>query len=278
MAKKKMKKLKRKFVSKSGRKSKSRRPKRLAKPKVRLLQSGVKGLDAILGGGMPEGNAILVTGLPHCGKKPLIMQITHKMMKVGKPVIFVVTDFGVAGWKEMMARSKWDIDKYEDNTYFIDCYSQQFGPCPVGSHITCLQVPFLLSTLSIETSNFIDEIKEKTKKKPLVVLHSISTLVEDFGEIEAFKFIQFFVGRMRAEGATVIMSAQSGTKHEKISGMLQGIFDYVVDMRDMRMRASGYGATNEWVDYKMTTGGIVVMPPAGHESHEGMKKIKSAHH
>jgi hypothetical protein len=97
--------------------------------------------------------------------------------------------------------------------------------------------------------------------------------VEDFGEIETFKFIQFFVGRMRAEGATVIMSAQSGPKHEKISGMLQGIFDYVVDMRDMRMRASGYGATNEWVDYKMTIEGVVVMPQEA-KSNEGLKKTK----
>jgi len=271
------KKMKRGGKGKSHRAHRMRKKKSLAQPK-RLLKSGVKGLDVLFGGGIPEGTATLVTGLPHCGKKPLMMQAIYKMLRMGKPVIFVLTDFGVMGWKDMMLRSNWDIGKYSDNIYFVDCYTQQYGACPVGDNITCLQVPFLLSSLSIETSNFIDVIKAKTKRKPFVVLHSISTLVEDFGEIETFKFIQFLVGRLRAEGATVLMSAQSGAKHERVADMLQGIFDYVVEMRDMRMRVSGYGATNEWVAYTMERTGIICHPPAGEDSHEGIKKkIKSAH-
>lgn len=271
-----------------GRKRAKRRPRmapravpraapRAAPSRGRLIRTGVKGLDALLGGGIPEGASVLVTGLPHCGKKPMLMQMGYRMLKEGKPVIFVLTDFGVKGWKETMDRSGWGIKKYERNTYFVDCYSQQFGVCPKEEHVACLQVPFLLSTVSIETSNFINEIKTVTRKKPVVIVHSLSTLVQDFGEIEMFKFVQFFVGRMRAEGATLVMTIQSGVRDERTAEMLEGIVDYVVEMRDFRIRASGFGATGEWAEYKMSREGIVCCPPEKKKEVEELhKELKKA--
>jgi KaiC/GvpD/RAD55 family RecA-like ATPase len=238
-------------------------------PKKRkaFIHTGVRGLDDILGGGIPEGASVLITGHPHCGKKPLIMQLAYTQLMKKKPVIFILTDFGVSNWKEMMARSEWGIENNE-YAYFVDCYSTQFGACSVTNNIACLQVPFLLSALSIEVSNFINEIRSKTSEKPVIILHSLSTLINDFGEIETFKFIQFFSGRLRTEGITFLMTIQRGTADEQVSRSFEGLADYVIDMRDLRIRASGFGASGEWTDYKMDRKGIVI---------SSLKKEKELH-
>ena len=222
----------------------------------RLLPTGSPDFDRLLGGGIEEGSALLILGVPHCGKKPTLMNAAHtECCKNNRPVIFVLTDVGAAAWRSMMDQGGWECEKVKDRTFFIDGYSQQFGTCSNSDTVLCLEVPFSLSALSIETSNFIGKVSNM-KRKPMVILHSISTLIEMFGEEETFRFLQFFIGKLRSIGVTVLLSMQMGVHGVKFESAITSVVDCLIEMKEGKIRASGYlGIRNkEWISYSIEKG------------------------
>lgn len=224
------------------------------------IPTGIKGLDPLLGGGIEEGYSFIIYGTPHCGKKPVIMQLAYSALKQKIPVVFVLTDFGAKRWKEMMIESGWNMERFKDKVYFIDAYSQQYSIMKNEENITYLQVPFPLSTLSIECTKFMETSQFVWGKKPLVIVHSISTLIQNFGENEVFNFLQFFLGKLGNESITSVHSLQAGMHTEKIETMIVSMVDGVLEMRDMKMRAKGFLdiKTQEWIPYHMTSKGVVI--------------------
>jgi KaiC/GvpD/RAD55 family RecA-like ATPase len=251
-------KLKRKSSAKAP--SKSKKGKRVTVAKMRsiarLLPTGSPDFDRLLGGGIEERSSLLILGVPHCGKKPTLMNAAHsECCKNNRPVIFVLTDVGAAAWRSMMKQGGWECEKVKGRTFFIDGYSQQFGACSSSNTVLCLEIPFSLSKLSIETSNFIEKASSM-KKKPMVILHSISTLVKMFGEEETFRFLQFFMGKLKAVGVTMLLSMQMGVHGSKFESAVTSLVDCLIEMKDGKMRASGYlGIQNkEWISYSIEKG------------------------
>ncbi|VVB73936.1 KaiC [uncultured archaeon] len=225
-------------------------------PSSKLLPTGSPDFDRLLGGGIMEGSSLLILGVPHCGKKPTLMNAAHsECCRNRRPVIFVLTDVGASAWQSMMKQGGWDCGKVRDRTFFVDGYSQQFGTCSNSDTVLCLEVPFSLSALSIETSNFVAKASGM-KKRPMVILHSISTLVEMFGEEETFRFLQFFMGKLKAAGATMLLSMQMGVHDSKFESMVTSLVDCLVEMKDGKMRASGYLSIKDkgWIPYSIEKG------------------------
>jgi KaiC/GvpD/RAD55 family RecA-like ATPase len=231
-------------------------------PAAALFGTGIPALDKMLGGGIPEGTSTILYGTPHCGKKPLLMKIAYAAMKRNRPVIFILTDFGITNWVNMMASSGWNIEKFEENCYAIDCYSQQFGACPTGETVKCMEVPYTLSQISIAVTDFIDAIKQKGRKKPVVIIHSLSTLIENFDEDSVFKFMQFFIGKLRTDGIPLVCSLQSGVHGSKTTTLLTSLVDGIIEMEDRKIRASGFrGAMYGWLEYGLAKDGISIKLP-----------------
>src|ERR1039457_4391147 len=59
-----------------------------AKVTIRKLPTGVRGLDDILGGGIPEFSFNIIAGTPGCGKTTLAHQIVFANATVKKPALF----------------------------------------------------------------------------------------------------------------------------------------------------------------------------------------------
>src|SRR5688572_4299525 len=55
---------------------------------IRQLPSGVRGLDEILGGGIPEFSFNIIAGTPGCGKTTLAHQIAFANATAKKPVLY----------------------------------------------------------------------------------------------------------------------------------------------------------------------------------------------
>src|SRR5688572_33325480 len=55
---------------------------------IQKLPSGVRGLDEILGGGIPEFSFNIIAGTPGCGKTTLAHQIVFANATVPKPAIY----------------------------------------------------------------------------------------------------------------------------------------------------------------------------------------------
>src|ERR1051325_10055939 len=58
------------------------------KVKIRQLPTGVRGLDEILGGGLPEFSFNIIAGAPGCGKTTLAHQIVFANATRQKPALY----------------------------------------------------------------------------------------------------------------------------------------------------------------------------------------------
>src|SRR5678815_56093 len=59
-----------------------------AKVSIHKLPTGVRGLDEILGGGLPEFSFNIIAGAPGCGKTTLAHQIVFANATVKKPALY----------------------------------------------------------------------------------------------------------------------------------------------------------------------------------------------
>ena len=64
------------------------RPPSPAKVKIRQLQTGVRGLDEILGGGLPEFSFNIIAGTPGCGKTTLAHQFVFANATRKRPALY----------------------------------------------------------------------------------------------------------------------------------------------------------------------------------------------
>src|SRR4029079_1729665 len=55
---------------------------------IRRLPTGVPGLDAVLGGGLPEFSFNLIAGAPGSGKTTLAQQIMFALAETGRPALY----------------------------------------------------------------------------------------------------------------------------------------------------------------------------------------------
>ena len=55
---------------------------------IRRLPTGVPGLDAVLGGGVPEFSFNVIAGTPGAGKTTLAQQIMFALARTDRPAIF----------------------------------------------------------------------------------------------------------------------------------------------------------------------------------------------
>src|SRR5689334_3903264 len=62
--------------------------KQLHKVRIRHLPTGVRGLDEILGGGLPEFSFNIIAGAPGCGKTTLAHQIVFANATRQKPALY----------------------------------------------------------------------------------------------------------------------------------------------------------------------------------------------
>src|SRR5271155_3186669 len=101
------------------------RPKVLSKPgKVRIhkLPTGVRGLDEILGGGIPEFSFNVIAGTPGCGKTTLAHQIVFANATPAKPALYftVLGEPGIKMLRHQQQFSFFDESKLGKAVRFIN--------------------------------------------------------------------------------------------------------------------------------------------------------------
>lgn len=80
---------------------------------MQLISTGVKGLDELLGGGLPKGKCILVVGSPGAGKTILQMQFLISGAKTDERGLYVAMDETPEQVKVNLSSFGWDIEELE---------------------------------------------------------------------------------------------------------------------------------------------------------------------
>jgi circadian clock protein KaiC len=148
-----------------------------AKVVIRQLPSGVRGLDEILGGGLPEFSFNIIAGTPGCGKTTLAHQIAFANATVKKPVLY----FTVLGEPAMK------MLRYQQQYSFFD-------GSKVGKAIRFMNLADVVLEQDLRAV-LAEIIKQVTAVHPgIVIVDSFRTVARKAmataGELEMQTFIQ----------------------------------------------------------------------------------------
>ena len=77
------------------------------------VNSGVKGLDELLSGGLPKGKCILLVGGPGSGKTIFALQFLRKGAESSEPGLYITLDEKPEQVKADMTSFGWDLDRLE---------------------------------------------------------------------------------------------------------------------------------------------------------------------
>src|SRR5437899_7932154 len=149
----------------------------LAKIKLRSLPTGVRGLDEIMGGGLPEFSFNIIAGGPGCGKTTMAHQIVFANATPEKPALYF-TILGEPAIKML---------RYQQQYSFFD-------PAKLNKAIRFLNLSEVV--LEKDLKAVFDEIaKEVQAAHPsIVVVDSFRTVerkaLAGAGELEMQSFVQ----------------------------------------------------------------------------------------
>jgi len=98
------------------------------KTKEKLVTTGIKGLDAQLGGGILPGTTLLLLGDPGIGSEVFAHQFVSGGLESGECAFYFSTDHPINELRDNMHRLGIEVDKYEkkEKLLFIDAYTPRF--------------------------------------------------------------------------------------------------------------------------------------------------------
>lgn len=228
---------------------------------IARIKTGIPSLDAIMGGGLPPQSNVLVYGEPLCGKKPLIMQYVYNGLAEGAPGIFVLTDYGIVEWANMMKQGGWNLESVKDQSliHVVDAYSKQFEPgLEDNPNIAYVEHPSAISSLALHISSMQEGILKKSKEHRLA-FHSISSLLEECEPKAVFNFLHFVTGKFRIAGATALYTMEKGMHSPAEVSMVEHLMDGIIEFEGESVKVKGlFGADGKTYAYKITPRGITI--------------------
>jgi KaiC/GvpD/RAD55 family RecA-like ATPase len=143
------------------------------------VSTGTKTLDEVLGGGLPDGRAVLVTGTPGTGKSTLAMQFLQAGLDTGDEGLFISTEQTIDELHDAFFSFSFDLD-HENLT--ITSLHARTGRTIEGDGDELVIERFEDGEVIGEgfsaafTSNYIQQVLERYSDADRVVLDSVTGL------------------------------------------------------------------------------------------------------
>jgi circadian clock protein KaiC len=152
-------------------------PPKSAKVRIAKIPTGVRGLDDILGGGIPEFSFNIIAGTPGCGKTTLAHQIVFANATVAKPALY----FSVLGEPAVK------MLRYQQQFPFFDS-------ARLGNAIRFVNLADVLMTKGVDAV-FAEIVKQVTACAPgIVVVDSYRSMervaIGEASQLEMQSFLQ----------------------------------------------------------------------------------------
>ena len=215
--------------------------KELELPDYIRSKSGIGELDRVLGGGLVNGSAVLISGEPGIGKSTLLMQISGKLCPKNK-VLYVS---GEESGSQLKLRAK------------------RLGVSPDNLYI-------LIETNIDKILTHVDSIKPD-----IIIVDSVQTIYDDRVTSSAGSITQVretsarFIIKAKNEGISIIL-----VSHVNKEGMIAGpkVLEHAVDAvlyfegekrnsyRIIRAIKNRFGSTNEIGVFEMNESGLAEVP------------------
>lgn len=185
-----------------------------AKVTIRKLQTGVRGLDDILGGGLPEFSLNIIGGSPGCGKTTMVHQFAFANSTPKKPALY----FTILG--EPVVK----MLRYQQQFAFFD-------ESKIGNAVRFINLSD--TVLEKDLNGVLDDIiaEVTAANAGVVVVDSFRTLarkaLSDVGEVEVQSFIHRLAQFLTSWEATTFLVGEyveDEIRDNPLFTMVDGIF------------------------------------------------------
>lgn len=157
-----------------------------------MLETGVPNLDLILGGGIPDGDTLLVVGTAGAGKTTLAFQIAFHLAAQGENVIYVST----------LSEPPTRVAAHMRSFGFFD-------EAQIGKHVFLVSAyPLIREGLPRLTEALLGAVREQQAR--LVIIDGLMTLHDLYPEAPELRTFLYELGAtLTTLGATVILTSSA---------------------------------------------------------------------
>jgi circadian clock protein KaiC len=230
-----------------------------SKVTIHRLGTGVPGLDAILGGGLPEFSFNLITGPPGSGKTTLAHQIMFALATREKPALFF-TVLGEPPLKMLRYQQQFsffDLDKLDDSIRFVNL-SDDIATGNLDQVLARITQEVEASSPALVcVDSFRSIIQEATRHTEGTL--SLQLFIQQLGiQLSGWQATSFLIGEFLAEsGSHPILTVADGLLALEQSVQRNSM---VRKMRVVKMR--GQATLPGKHTFRITGDGIEVFPAA----------------
>jgi circadian clock protein KaiC len=226
------------------------------------IQTGIAGLDEILGGGLPTNHTYLLEGVPGTGKTTMALQFLLEGARNGEPVLYITLSETKDELSAVARSHGWALD----GIHVFDLAVTE-GATAAETQYTIFHPSEV--ELGEITKTIIDQVERIQPCR--IVLDSLSELrllardqLRYRRQILAFK--QFFVGR---ECAVLLLDDHtSATSDRHLESIAHGVFmlehnspGYGAPQRKLRvLKLRGVKYRGGYHDFSIDTGGVKIFP------------------
>lgn len=193
-----------------------------------ITLEGFQHLEQLMGGPLPRGASILLSGDAGSGKTILSYQLLHDELESGKLCALLSYDAFPEDVQARMNEFGWDIVSplRKGRLKIIDCYSSL-----AGHGEGAIKDPSDLTELNIQITAFIG----KAKGGPVtVVLDSLTPIFNGVEERQGVNFIQTLGAKVKKTGGLFIQTASRGAISDDAAAKLKTMADGVIELTAVR--------------------------------------------
>ncbi len=193
----------------------------------KLVKTGVVGLDELLGGGLPEGSVVVLSGPPGVGKSTIAMQYINQGAIEGETGIFLSIENNASDVIEYASSFGWDFLKQQeekkllilDRTIFTDAEMQLSRDFGALKDILDDMRPkrFVVDSVTLFDFLFRDDISRKMNMMKFVELmkkHSC-TVIMTLKQPEDFPTLIYTDWHFLADGLIVMFWNRNRAENER---------------------------------------------------------------
>jgi KaiC/GvpD/RAD55 family RecA-like ATPase len=195
------------------------------------LSSGVEGFDAILGGGLPRSDMILLTGPPGAAKYHFAFQFLADGLRNGGAGLAVLSTMNVREMRERLSRLGLNVPTCEAKGRLktVDWYSQKSRPI-VGleEHGHVLVPSKDIANLDIAFTRALEELAFAPTARATVDIITPALNIYELADV--VEFVQRQKSRFREKGIASIFIVEEGAHDERVMTTLKHMADGVISL------------------------------------------------